>query len=186
MPQIMTNLHTKSHNLRNTGFCPDSPGKKARRFSSLGRTQSHRTLRLARARVDAASGSPREPASSVDAQARGPLACPPSAPSAPQPARPLPAERARVSLLRFKRVVARYGPAYPAAAARGAGRAPAPGHAAPRRAHAVDRGCGQPGEGPPERRPRRRVRRLEVPPHGVSRLFQKQRAIRVGQRANDD
>lgn len=173
MPQIMTNLHTKSHNLRNTGFCPDSPGKKARRFSSLGRTQSHRTLRLARARVDAASGSPREPASSVDAQARAPLACPPSAPSAPQPARPLPAERARVSLLRFKRVVARYGPAYPAAAARSAGRAPAPGHAAPRRAHAVDRGCGQPGEGPPERRPRRRVRRLEVPPHGVSRLFQK-------------
>jgi hypothetical protein len=185
MPQIMTNLHTKSHNLRKTGFCPDSPGKKARRFSSLGRTQSHRTLRLARARVDAASGSPREPASSVDAQARAPLACPPSAPSAPQPARPLPAERARVSLLRFKRVVARYGPAYPAAAARGAGRAPAPGHAAPRRAHAVDRGRGQPGEGPPERRPRRRVRRLEVPPHGACRgYFKNTRAIR--QRANDD
>ena len=36
----------------------------------LGQDESHRTLPLARARVNAASGSPREPASSVDAQAR--------------------------------------------------------------------------------------------------------------------
>ena len=184
MPPIMTNLHTESHNLRNMGFCPDSPGKKAWRFSSLGRA-SRTALFASREHASTRRQAVRASPLRRSTRRRAPPCLPPFRALRTSTRAPAP-RRARALLPpRFKRVVARYGPAYPAAAARGAGRAPAPGHAAPRRAHAVDRGRGQPGEGPPERRPRRRVRRLEVPPHGACRgYFKNTRAIR--QRANDD
>ena len=177
MPPIMR-APANPHNLRNMGFCRILPAKIGVE-ASLGRTI---VVRRASSPRESASTRVRQSARarSVGRRAGAPPACP--LPHT-QPARPLPAERARFLPPRFKRVVARYGPAYPRSRSRRWPRAPAPGHAAPRRR--VDRGRGQPC--PPGRRPRRRVQRLEVPPHGarvISRF--KNTRLRDRQRANDD
>ena len=99
------------------GFCPDSPGKKSWRFSSLGRT-SRTALFASREHASTRRQAVRASPLRRSTRRRAPPCLPPFRALRTSTRAPAP-RRARALLPpRFKRVVARYGPAYPAAAAR--------------------------------------------------------------------